>query len=82
MTAKLTPEEEAFVKEARRLAEERAKLRDQGKLKPITTNPDKFNAPIGMDDEGNLFPDRGDAASTGTQTDSQQTDTTKPTRRR
>jgi hypothetical protein len=78
VTAKLTPEEEAFVKEARRLAEERAKLRDQGKLKPITTNPDKFNAPIGMDDEGNLFPDKRD----GAHTDSQQTDTTKPTRRR
>lgn len=76
MTAKLTPEEEAFVKEARRLAEEREKLRQQGKLKPITTNPDKFNAPIGMDDDGNLFPDKGDTASTDAQAD------TKPKRGR
>ena len=54
MTAKLTPEEEEFVKLARKLAAERAALRDEDRV-PMA-NPDKFSAPIGMDDEGNLFP--------------------------
>jgi hypothetical protein len=55
--AKLTPEEEEFVRLARELAEERAALPSEDRV-PMA-NPDKFGDPIGMDDDGNLFPVEG-----------------------
>lgn len=58
MTTKLTPEDEDFVRLARKLAEERAALLPKQRM-PMA-NPDKFSAPIGMDDEGDLFPSPAD----------------------
>ena len=54
MTDKLTPEEEEFVRVARKLAEERAARAQNPGV--TAAHPDKFSAPIGMDDDGNLFP--------------------------
>jgi hypothetical protein len=56
--AELTPEQEEFVRQARKLAEERAGLTPEDRV-PMA-NPDKFADPIGMDDEGNLFPPDAD----------------------
>ena len=55
--AELTPEQEEFVRLARELAEERAALAPEDRV-PMA-NPDKFADPIGMDDDGNLFPADG-----------------------
>ncbi|HEY8627051.1 MAG TPA: hypothetical protein VIL56_01960 [Gaiellaceae bacterium] len=52
--AELTPEEEEFVRLARKLAEERAVLPPEDRF-PMA-NPDKFADPVGMDGDGNLFP--------------------------
>ncbi len=51
---KLTNEEQEILKRLRQDYEEDQKS-NKGRESHIS-NPDKFNFPIGMDDEGNLFP--------------------------